>query len=333
MPSFGHPTRTIVAVIGVGICLVAGQPGAPLSAVEASGGSVSAPAASAIGNQRALVGTAGKVRQADQADAAAGTRYANGSVVVEQRFLAKTVEKEMGYRLFLPPGYAYERRDYPVLYMLHGVAGGSTEWEELGLLEATDRLIGSGEIDPLLIVLPDGGPNYWANHADGARWGDYVVEDVVPLVDRLYRTRPDREARAVGGLSMGGEGALRLALLNPDVFGIAAAHAPSLRTSYGQLSEDLQNLYGEPDRWRSLSPYWLVKDGDAAERLTLSIDIGEDDPWLENAEAFHSRLTAYGIEHQFAVLAGEHDASYWEAHRDRFLRFYSGAFARAALAE
>lgn len=182
-------------------------------------------------------------------------------------------------------------------------------------------------------MLPDGGPNYWANHADGARWGDYVVEDVVPLVDRLYRTRPEREARALGGLSMGGEGALRLALLNPDVFAIAAAHAPSLRTSYGQLSEDLQALYGEPERWRTLSPYWLVKDGDAAERLTISVDVGEDDPWRQNAELFHARLAAYGVEHEFAVLEGEHDATYWEAHLDRFLRFYSKAFARQAAAE
>ena len=132
---------------------------------------------------------------------------------------------------------------------------------------------------------------------------------------------------------MGGEGALRLALLNPDVFAIAAAHAPSLRTSYDQLSEGLQALYGEPERWRALSPYWLVEDGDAAEQLTISVDVGEDDPWRENAEAFHARLVAYGIEHRFAVLEGEHDASYWEAHIDRFLRFYSGAFARLAAAE
>lgn len=282
---------------------------------------------------RAAAESIGPLRQVDVSGPRAAGRLANGSMVVEQGFWAATVAREMRYRVFFPPGYVYERRDYPVLYLLHGVAGDSSEWEQLGLLDAADRLIADGTIDPFLIVLPDGGPNYWANHASGACWGDYVVEDVVTTVDRLYRTRPEREARALGGLSMGGEGALRLALLRPDVFGVAAAHAPSLRTSYDQLSPGLQELYGDEARWRSLSPYWLVEDGDAAEQVLLSIDIGEDDPWRANTQAFHERLAASGIEHQFALLQGEHDASYWEANLDRYLRFYSTAFARSAVAE
>ena len=330
MPCFRPLSRALGAVLIACACLLT-EPAASPRPRTATGSVARADVLASVA--RAPVVPIGSTRQVDESEARAGGRLANGSIVVEQRFRAATVAREMRYRVFFPPGYAFERRGYPVLYMLHGVAGDSSEWEQLGLLDAADRLIAAGEIDPFLIVLPDGGPNYWANHADGARWGDYVVEDVVPLVDRLYRTRPERESRAVGGLSMGGEGALRLALLNPDVFAIAAAHAPSLRTSYGQLSEGLQALYGEPDRWRSLSPYWLVKDGDAAERLTISVDVGEDDPWRENAEALHARLLGYDVEHEFVVLGGEHDPSYWEAHLERYLRFYSRAFARLAAAE
>lgn len=269
----------------------------------------------------------------DETHARVVAHYPNGSLVLEHRLWATTVSHERRYRIFVPPGYMVESRRYPAVYMLHGVAGDSTEWQELGLLAAADRLIGEKQIDPFLIVLPDGGPNYWVKHASGARWGDYVVEDVVRSVDRFYRTDPARRARAVGGLSMGGEGALRLALLNPDVFSIAAAHAPSLRTSFDQLSLDLQDLYGDPDHWRSVSPYWLVRDGDAAERLTIWLDVGEDDPWRENVEALHDRLTYDGIAHRFTVLAGEHDPSYWEMHLDRFLRFYAEAFSLALAAE
>ena len=329
MPRVRLPSWASVAILAICACLATGIAASPYSARARQ----SALPTTADVPARASTDQVEWGRQSDESGARAGGRYANGSIVVEQRFWSAALDREMRYRVFFPPEYAFERRSYPVLYMLHGVAGGSSEWEELGLLDAADHLIAAGEIDPMLIVLPDGGPNYWANHADGTRWGDFVVEDVVAVVDRLYRTRPERHARAVGGLSMGGEGALRLALLHPDVFGIAAAHAPSLRTSYAQLSEDLRALYGDPDRWRSLSPYWLVSDGDAAERLTLSIDVGEDDPWRDNAEALHERLLAYDIEHTFAVLEGEHNATYWQAHRDRFLRFYSRAFARSTTAE
>ena len=330
MPSIRRPSQVAAALLlaWAGLAIEPTVSSRPLASRE-----LAARFPGSVVSSHARVAPPEALRQLDESAARGGGRLANGSIVVEQPFWAATVRREARFRVFFPPGYAFERRDYPVLYMLHGVAGDSSEWEQLGLLDAADRLMADGEIDPFLIVLPDGGPNYWANHADGARWGDYVVEDVVPLVDRLYRTRPEREARAIGGLSMGGEGALRLAMLNPDVFGIAAAHAPSLRTSYDQLSEDLRGLYGEPERWRTLSPYWLARDGDAAERLIISVDVGEDDPWLANARAFHLRLTADGIEHEFAVLEGEHDASYWEAHRDRFLRFYSQAFARLAAEE
>ena len=115
----------------------------------------------------------------------------------------------------LPAGYDAGARRYPVLYMLHGVAGDSSEWQSIGLLDAADRMIMRGEIDPFLIVLPNGGANYWVNQADGARWADYVVDDVVRQVDRDYRTVAAPRGRAIGGLSMGGEGALRIAMTRP----------------------------------------------------------------------------------------------------------------------
>ena len=259
--------------------------------------------------------------------------YAGGSSVVEHPLYASTLGLWTSYSVFLPPGYAESSRRYPTLYMLHGVAGDSSEWQSIGLLEAADRLIQEGEIEPMLIVLPNGGANYWANHASGARWGDYLVSDVVLSVDREYRTLPSSTDRAVGGLSMGGEGALRMALLNPDVFGVAAAHSPSLRTAYDQLAPELQTLYGSEAQWRAVSPLWLAADTDAAYRLTISLDVGEDDPWRQNVELLHTRLAERGASHRFEVLPGEHAAEYWIGNVDRYLAFYAGAFASGPLAQ
>ena len=252
--------------------------------------------------------------------------YAAGSMVLEQPLYSRDLGLPTSYRVFLPPGYGDTDRPYPVLFMLHGVAGDASEWQSIGLLEAADRMIQAGEIEPMLIVLPNGGANYWVNHADGTRWGDFMVDDVLPSVDAEYRTIPDRSARAIGGLSMGGEGALRLAMLNPDAFGIAAAHSPSLRTAYDQLAPELQDLYGSRAAWRAASPLYLTLDSDAAYRLIIELDVGEDDPWRPNVEMLHDWLDDRGMRHQFDVLPGEHAPEYWIGYVDRYLAFYSGAF-------
>jgi enterochelin esterase-like enzyme len=284
-----------------------------------------------------LAASIGNLGSARPVQAAPGTTLVNtfpgGSMVVEEPLYSRDLSLSTSYRVFLPPGYADASQRYPVLYMLHGVAGDSSEWQSIGLLDTADRMIRAGQIEPMLIVLPNGGANYWVNHADGARWGDFMLDDVVPSVDGNYRSIADRSARAIGGLSMGGEGALRLAMMNPDTFGVAAAHSPSLRTAYDQLAPELQDLYGTPEMWRATSPLWLTVDSDAAYRLTIALDVGEDDPWRPNVEMLHNWMTGRGIAHRFDVLPGGHEAEYWIEYVNRYLTFYSGALASQPVAK
>ncbi|MCC7371407.1 MAG: hypothetical protein IT306_23515 [Chloroflexi bacterium] len=256
--------------------------------------------------------------------------YAGGSTVVEDTLYARTLDIHTSYRVMLPPDYDASSRRYPTLYLLHGVAGDSSEWQSIGILEAADRMIRTGEIDPFIIVLPNGGANYWVNHYSGPRWADYVVNDVVTQVDRDYRTVNSPQGRAIGGLSMGGEGALRLALTNPRTFGIAAAHSPSLRTAFSQFAPELQPIFGDEEYWRTVTPLWQVVDSNTAYRLTLAIDVGEDDPWRPNVELLHERMLSRGIPHRFDVLPGEHAAEYWIENVDRYLAFYGSAFPPTA---
>ena len=92
--------------------------------------------------------------------------------------------------------------------------GGAHEWVQIGIHRAADELWARGELEPYIIVLPEGGMlTYWLNHANGGpRYEDYLVQDVVGEIDARYRTLADPEHRAVGGLSMGGDGALRFAV-------------------------------------------------------------------------------------------------------------------------
>jgi len=253
--------------------------------------------------------------------------YPGGATVLQDDLYSPTLDIHTNYRVLLPSGYETSTIRYPVLYMLHGVAGDSEEWQSIGLLEAADRMVQRGEIDQFIIVLPNGGANYWVNQPTGANWADYVVNDVVKQIDRDYRTVASASGRAIGGLSMGGEGALRIAMTNPTVFGTAGAHSPSLRTAFDQLAPELQIIFGDPVSWRQATPLWLVMDRDSAYDLNLAIDVGEDDPWRSNVELLHQRMVGRGITHRFDVLPGEHSAEYWIGNVEHYLNFYSAALA------
>jgi putative tributyrin esterase len=247
------------------------------------------------------------------------------STVEERSFRSDALRRTMPYLVYLPRGYndAADTR-YPVLYMLHGMAGSMYEWAGYGLLDMADRLIGSGEIAPLLIVMPQGDDSYWIDHAgDGPRWGAYVAEDLVTEIDSRFRSVPEPAARAVGGLSMGGFGALTLAITHPEVFGVAGAHGPSLRRS-----DDAPAYFGDRASFDQRDPVVLYDvHVDIARALTIWLDTGEGDPWLDLVRAFHEQLEAAGIAVAYAEFPGGHDNASWIARTFDCLRFYSAAFS------
>jgi enterochelin esterase-like enzyme len=171
-------------------------------------------------------------------------------------------------------------------------------------------------------VLPQGANGYWANQQGGEAWGDYVARDLVAHVDATYRTLPRREARAVGGLSMGGHGALCLTLTYPDVFGVAGAHTPSLHTE--QTSPGL--FAGAFARY---DPTRLVQGSriERPPRLWIDAVKNDADAWLPLAERLHDALVRKGWAHEWQVNPGGHNPAYWKGHVRDYLRFYLRAFA------
>jgi enterochelin esterase-like enzyme len=126
---------------------------------------------------------------------------------VEERFFnSSTLGRTMHYYVYLPAGYDDDPSvQYPTLYLLHGIGGNADEWLGYGVREAADQLRGAGTIYPFIIALPHGEQGYWVDQVDGGpQWATYVVDDVVPDIDKHYRTLAERDDRTIGGLSMGG---------------------------------------------------------------------------------------------------------------------------------
>lgn len=136
--------------------------------------------------------------------------------------------------VYLPPGYDETDQHYPVLLSLAAYTNagpGQVAWRNHGesLPQRLDRLIGQGALPPVIVVFPDcytslGGNQYVNSSAIGS-YSDYLIDELLPLLDASYRTLAQAQSRAVFGKSSGGFGALHLVMTRPGAFAAAASHA------------------------------------------------------------------------------------------------------------
>jgi putative tributyrin esterase len=245
-------------------------------------------------------------------------------LLLDDQFWSPIIGQSFMYRVYLPPDYLTStKRRYPVLYMLHGAGGNYTEWSDSFLPEQIDRMIVTSDIQPMIVVMPDDGEStYFANWDNGPRWGDYIADDVVTTIDLRYRTLPGPEARAIGGLSMGGLGALNLGFQHPDIFGVVGSHSPSVR-----LTPDPTLWFLTGDNFWEHNPIWLAENVSGLDSLKIWIDVGTDDIWLPNIEAVREALVRQGVHLEWHEFAGTHEAEYWIDHVPDYLRFYSDSLA------
>ena len=137
-----------------------------------------------------------------------------------------------GAAVYLPPRYDREPdRRYPVVLLLHGIFDNYEVWlERFDVPSILDRLILAGAIPELVVVMPNGGNKYgggfYRNSPVSGRWGDYIADDLVDFVDEQFRTMADSDSRAIVGHSMGGYGALNLAMTRPGIFSVVWALSP-----------------------------------------------------------------------------------------------------------
>lgn len=174
------------------------------------------------------------------------------SEILKNNFLRDPHVRRTG--IYLPPDYDEAKR-YPSVYLLAGFTGrgtmmlNETAWDE-NIQQRLDRLIETRAIEPMIVVLPDaftryGGSQYINSDGTG-RYMDYIIDELVPWVDKNFRTIPERERRAVAGKSSGGFGALTLGMHHPETFGSVACHSGDMHFDLCYRPDFAPTLNGIP---------------------------------------------------------------------------------------
>lgn len=117
----------------------------------------------------------------------------------------------------------YPNRRYPTIYLLHGINGGAAEWDTRNIDGRIDRLIRKRGIEQSIVIMPNG-ESLWYVDSSVDPWRSMFIKEMVPLVDRWYRTRARRGMRGLTGVSMGGQGAFTIAWSRPNMFSSIASH-------------------------------------------------------------------------------------------------------------
>jgi S-formylglutathione hydrolase FrmB len=211
-----------------------------------------------------------------------------------------------------PDSYKKKALTFPVVYLMHGLGGDFSNW-----ITKVPELKTYADNYQLLIVCPDGAVSswYWDSPVDSTmRFETYVSKEIPYYIEANYRTIPDRRARAITGLSMGGHGGLYLGFRHADYFGgcgsMSGALAIEMITDrrYGtvKLLGDSTNkdLYRKHSIFGEMEHY--PKDS-----LAIIMDCGVDDFIIEMSRMAHTRMLALKIPHDYIERPGKHEWPYW----------------------
>jgi enterochelin esterase-like enzyme len=224
--------------------------------------------------------------------------------------------------VYLPPGYsstASSHRRYPVFYLLHGFPGrpgAFLETVRMGVVE--DVLVARHRIRPVILVMPFGSTGTFTDKewVDGVRphegWATFVSRDLVRAVDSRFRTIPTGTARAIGGLSEGGYGAIDIALHHPREFRVVESWS-----GYEQ-ADPIRSIFGR-DRARLAANSPLLQIGRAAPALRAArtrfwFYSGSDDRLLTQNRRFAAELQRLHLPYRFFVRRGGHNWALWRGN-------------------
>lgn len=218
-----------------------------------------------------------------------------------------------------PP--SYKQGPWSTLYLLHGIFGGSNDWLRKSNIEALSLQYG------IAVVMPYGGNLFYLdNETTGVRYGEMIGKELIEVTRKMFNLSTKREDTAIGGLSMGGYGAIRNGLKYHDTFGAIMAFSSALIVeAYGAGEIDELALASVPKSYYShifgpenemegsdKDPIALAKKCiNTDNRPRLYIACGTEDSLYEANENYHEALKSIGYPHEWQFSYGAHDFDFW----------------------
>lgn len=240
---------------------------------------------------------------------------------------SNVMKKKIKAVVILPETYN-SIKALPVVYLLHGAGGSYAAW-----VNSVPALKGIADDYKLIIVCADGNVTSWYFDAPGKpewQYETYISKELVGWIDSHYKTIANRNARAIAGLSMGGHGALYLALKHQDVFAAAGSMSGGVDLrpfpNNWNIKERLGSYSQNPEVWEKNSVtnmLYLAEPG----KLALIIDCGTDDFFYKINCELHDKMLMRNIEHNFITRPGAHNWAYWSNAVKYQLLFFHEFFA------
>ncbi|MBB6326171.1 S-formylglutathione hydrolase FrmB [Algoriphagus iocasae] len=236
------------------------------------------------------------------------------------------MNKEIKAVVITPKNYDTSK-EYPVTYLLHGYSGNYASW-----IKGAPQIEQLADLYQMIIVSPDGNFDswYWDSPTNpDSKYETYFIKELIPFIDENYETIPSKEGRAITGLSMGGHGALYLAIRHQDIFGVAGSQSGGVDITPFPENWNMKGYLGTksefPERWKEFSVmgqlHLLSKNN-----LPLIIHCGTDDFFYQVNLKLHEELTYLNIPHSFTSNPGGHTWDYWRDSVQYQLLFFNNYF-------
>ncbi|MEP7149324.1 MAG: alpha/beta hydrolase family protein [Acidobacteriota bacterium] len=252
------------------------------------------------------------------------------------RLNSKLMGREMPYIALLPDHYdPQDSRKYSTVYLLHGLSGHFDNWT------LKTKIAETAAFCQCIVITPEGDDSWYTDSSSkpNDKYESYVIKELIPEIDKKFRTIADRGNRAIAGLSMGGYGAIKFGLKYPDMFVVAGSFSGPLdaaarteKNMPGAIGKSIDATFGPPDREvRKANDLFDIVQRISSEKIKalpfLYIDCGTEDFLFQNNRAFVDLLLEKKVPHEFRQLPGGHNWKYWDAQVQEFLELAANRFS------
>lgn len=229
-------------------------------------------------------------------------------ITTRETYPSPTLGQGMYYTVYTPPCYDSSTDSYPVIYLMHGSNDDDNQWIRLGLVDVLNGRILSGEMSPIVVVMPFGNLIANRNRFDNFSWNHIFLTELMPDAQAKYNISDERGQRAIGGISRGGFWAYQIAFANPELFSIVGGHSAFFDLYHAEAS---------------VNPLDLALTSPNLETMRLWLDRGVDDFADAGLDIMNDRLIQRGVDFIYNVYPiGEHNNIYWSSHIEEYLDFY-----------